>query len=69
MAQNNTDQFGNFSGGEPTPTPMVNPAVSVSADYINYAGPPTIKPPQCLYRVLDVNMKVWSYNPATGTWQ
>ena len=68
MSQN-YDSFGNFNGGEPAPTPMVNPAVTVSADYINYAGPPTLKPPQIQYIVADVNMRQWQYNPTTGAWQ
>jgi hypothetical protein len=69
MSTSNSDSFGNLTGGEPTPTPMVNPLVTVSSDYINYAGPPTLKPPQIQYIVVDSNMRQWQFNATTGAWQ
>ena len=69
MAQNNTDQFGNLSGGQPAPTPMVTPIISGQHNKITYAGPPTVYPPNCLNEVIDVNRYDWQWNAATNAWQ
>lgn len=67
-ASSNTDQYGNFYGGQPAPTPMVTPILSGEHSKITYAGPPLVNPPNCLPACIDVNHYDWQWNATTKAW-
>jgi hypothetical protein len=41
-------------------------AGGAAADYIAYAGPPVLIPPNIQHIVVDINRRQWQYTPANG---
>lgn len=71
MANNNSDQFGNLTGGEPAPTPMLpqtlngNPAQALTGSFANPNGnvTPAVTTQAAFYTQDSsnpVNMYAWS---------
>lgn len=72
----NMKTVSNPTGPDPTYVPNSNAADgsdgttgALATDYISYAGPPLQNPPIFQYLVVDINMRVWTFNPNTQQWQ